>query len=390
MIDPENKQSETQSQETEKPIQVQPEKSSSELRQERLAQLNQELKEFNRQASTPKERQQIQEQRESEYQSKIAELEKGLGIKLSEQSADIIHENIVDSTIEQAQKENERFNELQKEKTNLETISAKVGVNMENNLEVSDEKAIGYATEETEKSTNYKPDALKSEHLREGVSPIVACIGTSEQFENNPGIESEAFTKSSLSNAHNVDYYKSPEQLKKQEFKNAGVDSYVISPVDNLDKFSEKFMDCTGVVIAGQDKETDESISFMSHQDPLYFLENSGKEQFVKDLTERLNELKERSAARTIDAVVIGGNYIRNDDEFKTNYLKSIKLLSAKISEVLGFEPVIITGPKLKGGEDIFYNNKNRKLFIKRPHVGDRTSESFLPRDIEKKKKEWE
>ena len=122
MTNPEDKPREAPPQEKEKPTQPQPEKSPSELREERLMLINQELDAFGTQTSQPEEIQQIQEQREQEYQAKVAELEQGLGTQLGDESKDLIHENMVDSAIEQARKDNERFDNLQRLKKAAETL----------------------------------------------------------------------------------------------------------------------------------------------------------------------------------------------------------------------------------------------------------------------------
>ncbi len=122
MTNPEDKSKEMPSHETENPVQAQPEKTPAEMRQERLAQTNQELSDFNSQTNTPEEIQQTQERREQEYQSQLEELETGLGTGLSEESKKMIYKNMVDSAIKQAQSENERFDRLYIQKTILENI----------------------------------------------------------------------------------------------------------------------------------------------------------------------------------------------------------------------------------------------------------------------------
>lgn len=122
MTNPEDKSQEMPSQEREKPIQAPPEKTQAEMRHEKLAQINQELGDFNSQTNTPEEIQQIQERREQEYQSQLTELETGLGTGLSEESKKMIYKNMVDSAIEQAQSENERFDLLNIQKIILENI----------------------------------------------------------------------------------------------------------------------------------------------------------------------------------------------------------------------------------------------------------------------------
>jgi len=123
MTNPEDIRKETQPQEAEKPAQLEPEKSPSELIQERLTQINHDLGDFNQRATKPEEIQQIQESRQQEYDSKMAELEQGLGIPLGAESKKMIHQNMVDGAIEQAQRDNERFDNLQRLKKAAETLS---------------------------------------------------------------------------------------------------------------------------------------------------------------------------------------------------------------------------------------------------------------------------
>ncbi|MCL4400072.1 hypothetical protein M1506_02220 [Patescibacteria group bacterium] len=232
-------------------------------------------------------------------------------------------------------------------------------------------------------------------HLKKGVRPIMACVEAREQLEKSHGAELEEFLRSidDLSNSKIVNYYGSPRELQEQNFGNGGVDSYVISTVDGTDKLSTSFRNCTGVAASGVDKETGENISFLSHEDPRYFLsEKENSNRFAYDLEGRLRELKERSAEGTIDAVIIGGNYYKPLGLF--NYVKdykdSIKFLSKEIAKVLGFEPMVMTGPKVTHGIDnVFLNNKERRLYLVRPEVGNETTENYMPSDLEEQRKKW-
>lgn len=242
-------------------------------------------------------------------------------------------------------------------------------------------------------------------HLKEGVPAIMACVGTPDNFRLNPGAEKFAFYEdvSDIPGAHNVDYRGNPSNLERNNFKNSGRYSYVISPVDALDKFSKDFYDCTGLVATGYDKKTGENMSLLSHEDPSYFLKY--ETSFLADLGQRLTELKEKCAEGTIDAAIIGGKYPDSGDtkdardlredykdarDLREDYLASIKLLSGEVSKILGFEPIVITGPKgIPGSDNIFYENKSRRLYISRPEVGNETTESFKPSDLKKQKKKW-
>lgn len=238
-------------------------------------------------------------------------------------------------------------------------------------------------------------NTLKSEHLKAGVSPIIAGIGTPEQFKENPGDEKKVFQNIAQNSANilNVDYYENPENLSKQHIKNAGQYTYVISPIDGADKFSASFKDCTGLVVTGQDKETGENISFLSHQDPHYFLRSEdNRNSFADDLKRQLETLKKRSERETVDAVIVGGNYFKESEAYRKQYLESIVLLSKEIKGVLGFEPVVMTGPKTiygPGTDNIFYDNKHRRLYIMRPEIGEDSTKSFIASGIKDQEKKW-
>lgn len=97
---------------------------SMEARHERLAQIEKELKKINFQVRDSETIEQIQRQREQDFQNQIADLEENIGIQLEDNSKEMIYMNMVGDIIEQAQEENERFNELQEEKNQLEKINA--------------------------------------------------------------------------------------------------------------------------------------------------------------------------------------------------------------------------------------------------------------------------
>ncbi|MFA6565670.1 MAG: hypothetical protein WCT48_02915 [Candidatus Paceibacterota bacterium] len=247
---------------------------------------------------------------------------------------------------------------------------------------------------ETPHSTEYK-NALKSEHLNKGIKPIIACVDTYDNMEDLGEFEELLFSDDTRE-VESVNFYANPEKLAEKDFKNAGYQTYVISAIDNTDKFSKTFGDCTGTVVTGQDKETKEDISFVSHEEPNFFTKEH-PEKFSEDFRLRLQEIKKRCIPGTIDAVIMGGNYYVDvvgeefDNNHRDNYRNSIDILSKEISDVLGFEPPIITGPKLSGGEDhILYRNGQRRLHVLRPQTGKASSESYLPKDFAEQEKKWE
>lgn len=260
-----------------------------------------------------------------------------------------------------------------------------------------------------ENSSERKIENKKTnKHLREGVSPIVACVGNSEDFKYDGKIN-WILSGKPINYAHDIAFGAKPEELKRDvfEFKNDGHESYVISPVDSIDKYSKNYHDCTGVIITGKEKGTGKNISFMSHQDPSYFL-GAHSQKFPEDLTNQIQELKKRCEGGTIDAVIFGGRYAKGKnyevsnpgrDLFIEEYKKSIRFLSENIKSLVGFEPLVIVGPKTEPGADtVFYDNDTRRLFLVRNKSKKNESndnydfnaiESFLPSELEEISKKW-
>jgi len=155
-------------------------------------------------------------------------------------------------------------------------------------------------------SPNKEPlNTLKSEHLNEGVKPIIG--GIYDRIEMTD--KDREFFKEFKKNATFVNYLINPDDAKKEGFYNSGRGTYVISSIDNENKFSEKYFDCTAIYATGIDINTGESISFLSHQNPEQFLKNDNILSNLKeDLTKSLNELIGRCKPGSIDVVILGGN----------------------------------------------------------------------------------
>jgi hypothetical protein len=236
----------------------------------------------------------------------------------------------------------------------------------------------------------------KNKHLIEGVKPIIACVGSFEDFgikdpypKNAPEYEIDL----KLKNAQFIDIDSSKDKLAQDKFLNAGEKTYVISEINDADKFSKKFHRCTGLIVSGIDKTTGKNISFVSHQDPFKFLLDD-KEKFKNDLKEKIKEIKEKCREGTIDAVIVGGIFYTDTelDNFQVmeTYKTSIDLLGKETSGSLGFEPIVINGPKTSRiiGDDIYFDNENRRLYFLRPKVNQNTGD-FIPSDIENQKEKW-
>lgn len=286
-----------------------------------------------------------------------------------------------------------------------------VGVFLLYNLPMMEKISFENKDEENQFKKNEPLNTLHSEHLTEGFSPIIASISSeqsadgvspdkavpTEQYRRRPFPEVRAGRlPEPKEGTQNVDWFAQPEKLDEQHFIHGGEKeerTYVISPLNEQDKFSHEFINCVGVVVTGKDKETGNNISFFVHATPLAIISDDHvhvKERFIGDLHSQMEEIKKRSVAGSIDAVMFGGNYLKMETATMGEYIKMMKLVSGEMNKDLGFEPVIMTGPKTGLGEDnVYYDNKNRRLHIVRPETGVDSSAGYLPKDIMKKEKEW-
>lgn len=236
-----------------------------------------------------------------------------------------------------------------------------------------------------------QPLIQEKEYLNPGVKAIMACVDIGRDIrgvaENISGQEFDFV---------NIDT-KPEEPLEagfSGEYKKPHW-AYVMSPVDGSNKFSIKYANCTGIIVTGIDRESGEHISFLTHQNPSYFLDDDSN--FKKDLHVRLEELNQRSEPGTVDAVLFGGKF-SNVKEFADNpdhpihaiekdeYVNSINFLQQELEEELGFSPTVIVGPKLDPAWDnVVYDNNERRLFLLR-NEGKDTDEfvqNFDAKDVE-------
>lgn len=234
------------------------------------------------------------------------------------------------------------------------------------------------------------------ESIKEKRGPIIACIGSFEDFGfNKTEKNSEVLSpkeRLGLANAKNVDQESGIYEGKENPLT-VGPSTYIISPIDDSNKFSENFHRCTGLVVVGIDKETGKNISFLSHQDPLEFLYEY-KDEFTKQLKQQLTKIKERCEDGTVAISVVGGRYFSDDelDNYQViqSYNDSVKFLGTAVEEVFKFEPTIINGPKTsKKGDHVYFDNKNRRLYLIRPNVNS-TTEDFVPSKVDDQAKTWE
>src|SRR3989344_5035175 len=140
------------------------------------------------------------------------------------------------------------------------------------------------------------PDTRKlSAHLIEGVGPIMVCIGSFDDFkrveQEHPEHSQQMSNNFALHGLKNVDWFKGAYGFLQEDFLTNGHETYVISAIDDSNKFSLKFSSCIGLIIAGIDKITGKNISFVVHRRAL---PGDLEFNFRIDLAITLNNMKQR------------------------------------------------------------------------------------------------
>lgn len=106
---------------------------------------------------------------------------------------------------------------------------------------------------------------------------------------------------------------------------------FAISAVDSTSKYSKNFSNCLGLVYSGIDKESKLPISFLSHQNPEYFLDPTHKDVFEKELCSTLETLIERANPGTINGGYFAGNKLSRTTTDKSVYDEAVKQLTNTI-----------------------------------------------------------
>lgn len=199
-----------------------------------------------------------------------------------------------------------------------------------------------------------------------------------------------------------LDYEKAQKQdeLWEQGILSGGDKTYVFSQTNKQDKYSDNYLDCTGLLIAGKRKKDKEKISFITHQDPKFFIENKeNKKHFKNKLNEKLASFLEECDLEAINPIIFGGNLLedKREDVFDENfvlgrddvedvdkyfpdkyrtYLDSVNFLDFVISEKTKIHPKVALGPNDNWesasnfyGENrhalsAYFDNKEMKLYL--------------------------
>lgn len=231
--------------------------------------------------------------------------------------------------------------------------------------------------------------------LREDITPISLQLedyGTeNEELEHLRGQIEDDVNNVDLENGN-------LGALEKNGFRHSGAGSYLISPIGEGIWHSDRYFNCTGVVAIGRDKNTDREISFLSHQDPRYFIDGGTNkiEKFSQELRNSLEELKARSQKDTIEVLLLGGNYNTTAAETEggyqhRHYKQSIEKLRQIVQETLEFDPKVLTGPNNNVGSEtaVLVETQKRKVWIERSKQPPEFNHSFQANMLDETEKIW-
>lgn len=238
-----------------------------------------------------------------------------------------------------------------------------------------------------------KPDTLTSEHLEKDSPPIMVQIIDSQQTLDTITEEAIRTIKKSGEDVNWEKFWNQVVIEDDQERRYALENAYLISSISAQNKYSEKYIDCTGVLAVGKSKESGENISFLSHQ----ISSGNFPKSFPKKLELKITELKQKVLKGSIDIVVFGGDYSHQKEKNTLytpaeEYAVAIRKTSETIRKAAGFDPVVIAGPNLNLGTHThaYFDNTNRRLYIVRPTQRESlTNAAYRPKDIKKVSKDW-
>ncbi|TAK96387.1 hypothetical protein EPO05_01915 [Patescibacteria group bacterium] len=232
-------------------------------------------------------------------------------------------------------------------------------------------------------------------HLREDVAPISLQLedyGTENE-------ELESLREQLEDNVNNVDLENGDlEALKKNGFKTSGFGSYLISPIGGGVWHSDRYFNCTAVVAIGREASTGQEISFLSHQDPRYFVDGGTfkTEMFSRELSDSLKELRARSQSDTVEVLLLGGNYsvtateVEGDYQHR-HYKQSIEKLRKIVQDSLGFDPKVLTGPNNNVGSEtvVIVETQKRKVWVERTKQSPEFDQPYMANALDEVERKW-
>ena len=228
----------------------------------------------------------------------------------------------------------------------------------------------------------------KFNHLEKGIPQIMVGIqtyyGPYHKFKLPPNVE---LLKKYSEDIH---WQSNPVYYREHHIKSNQNGTYVISEASEKNKYSEGYLNCTGLIMIGVDKETGDNISVVTHQQS-DSTTLADAEKFIRDLATTVKDFVQQCKPKTIDALIVGGN--DNDKNNLTEYRESAQDIINIASPFLGFAPRMATGPKITNGKydtNIYLDTENRRLHLFMPtQENARVYEDFALENIEIQKEKY-
>ena len=136
-----------------------------------------------------------------------------------------------------------------------------------------------------------EPAGDKFNHLESPASKITICLETYSgpyyKFKLPENVETLK------KYAEDICWLSNPLYYRKHNIKSNNEGTYAISEASEKDKYSEGYLNCTGLVMTGTDKETGDVISIVTHQQS-DSTTLPDKDKFQKDFVYTTRDFMER------------------------------------------------------------------------------------------------
>lgn len=195
-------------------------------------------------------------------------------------------------------------------------------------------------------------------------------------LNNKPNIDKEY-----MKNADYINWYDMIDEKTRAYKEN----DFIISHIDEKNKYSNGYFNCTSLVLVFKDKNTGKNKSLLTHQNPNHFLSDK-KGTFKNSLISILKEVLKNREEWTIDIAILWWN----TNDFWIQYIESIQFLQEIIKNIFWFNPILIWWPVNNlyydtnnlNSKDIYINTEKRQIqYFKLYNINTKDNE-IIPTDI--------
>jgi hypothetical protein len=234
------------------------------------------------------------------------------------------------------------------------------------------------------------------------LGPIISCIGPEDGYEDPEHWEKlkESAVKISFGGHRSVIKQMQEAGFRISQYGYGFVPSDGSEVISSANKISEGYIFCTGIVGVGVDKETQENVSFLTHQDSQNVtVDPITRDEFEADLQKLLRTFKSQVVPGTADIMIYGGMWEagQKDGAWKVAYRDVVYKLNGLIKEEMGIDPHIPVGPNMERMDQInvLIDTKHRRFLMQRPSQTiyaphTRHNIGFQASELPQREKEWD